>query len=241
MLSKYSHTFGWHLAPALLAVFLAFALAACGGGGDDDDDDDDAGNGGDGGSSSEETQTADAGDRTPFTEEQIAELAMTDVEGYERSEPFVGPVSTTVGYTSDAEGLAVGVTLMECDPFACWDLEMEVTEQHEQNLRSTLSATLNDAPNLVFEYGTVELEPGRVGFFLYTRAFVQDGGSKVTTNRYQVFYHDNANHLTLSVGPDPSISPESEEHLLEMMSQEEGEAIAKKFFAAYSSEFGTRD
>lgn len=220
----------WVLKIAAGVVLAAGATGvACGG------DDDDPGEG----PAVGDTATIVA-ERDPLSEDDLENLGTTEVPGYTRGEPRVNFGNLTVSYASDDPEAAGGsVTITPCDPFICWDLRGQVSEEQEDNLLSLLPSIHIENPDLIFEYGTVVLEDGKEGFFVYTRSYVEEGTSKATSNSYRVFYHDGANHITLFVNPPGSLSAENAEALAAQMDQAGGEAVAKEIFAAFAPQFGT--
>jgi hypothetical protein len=171
----------------------------------------------------------------------LALAEQTKVEGYEAKEPVpgAGGANVSVNYepVEGGTGLSALVTLSPCDPFVCWDLDAEVTAEHEANLKSNLSRIHIDNPNLVFEYGTIQIASGYEAFYVYSRSFVAEGGSTSTTNSYRLLYHDGTNLISLEVSPEFGPLPESEDALEMEMDQAKGEMAARGFFAAFAGAF----
>ncbi len=213
----------------LAAVALSFA---CGG------DDDSNGNG----NGSEATATPVA----PFTSEDLLRLAETEVEGFTRGEPFEGAGNVTVTYETRADEdspiLTVLVTLTNCNPFVCWDLEAPVSADQEANLKSLLPSVHIQNPDLVWEVTTPEIAAGYTAFANYSRSFVQEGGSTATVNGYLVFYHDGVNHITLNVYPRFGFDgPQTAAELEASMTREEAHQLVREVFTPFRDHFAPND
>lgn len=217
-----------------LPLFVTLFAFACGGDGGD--------------ANGTGTSVRDPGeavsDRPALTIEQMTELARTEIEGYEAGDPVVGGGSPNVSVTyeprENGNGVTAVVTLATCNPFLCWDLDGDISSEHEQNLRSAIAPIHLDNPNLVFEYGPVQAAPGYDAFFAYFRSFVHQENTTATTNSYRMIYHDDANMISIMVTPAGPI-PASELELEMELDQSKGELTAKKFFAAYAQAFQPAD
>lgn len=216
---------------AIVAVG-AFALGACGGD--------------DGGSSGGTVEPTDGGDTdtagAAWTDADLERLVAIEIDGYTLENPNVSEFgNATVKYLEDTPSgpvaLSALVTFQACDPFVCSDLSAEIDEQRRENARSLLSLVHIENPDLVEEIGPVELA-GRTALVIYFRSFVDDGGSKSTTNSYRAFTHDGANLITVQVGPDFASGglADSAEELEERMDAASGAAVAEDILTAFSAE-----
>lgn len=180
-----------------------------------------------------------SGDRAALVVDEMTELATTQVEGYERKEPTTNPNNVTVAYdpVEGGSGLSSVVTLAPCVPIVCWDLSGEITMEHEQNLKSNLAPVHLENPDLVFEYGNIEIASGYEAFFNYSFSFVADEGSKAATNSYHLVYHDGTNLISIQVTPEFGPLPDSADVFQMEMDQSKGEMAARTFFAAYMDAF----
>jgi hypothetical protein len=222
---------------SLIVPIAALLLAGCGGG----DDDTDSNSTGSIPSSGTPATTGGAGPTAGFTREQLAELSMTEVEGYVRQEPPLMTAANLGILYEPAEGrsgLSAVVKIAPCTPVACWDLEGEIGDDEEANLKSSLPQSHLDNSDLVFEYGTIEVASGYTAFFTYSRSFVSDGGSTATVNAYRLQYHDGSNAITIHVTPARLTSlPDSADELEMQMDQSKGEMAARNIFAAFAAAF----
>lgn len=233
---------GIRAVPSALAVCVAAALVGCGG---DDDaavtaDERAASTAAVPGADSADAATADSGvapGEAPTVAELQALAAGAAPAELTVSEPLVSDISSTVTTMYTGDGVMASVTLLPCDPFACWDLDGEITAEHEQNLKSMLSADALNDPNLVFEYGNVEPAPGYEAFFTYAFQFSRDGGSASGTNAYRLTYHDGRTWMLIDVQPEFGPLPETADEFQAQLDQATGASIAADVFAAYADGF----
>lgn len=234
--------------PSLAAVCLAAALVACGGDDDDTSADEpaaaaaaeaaepaDTESGDDGGDSGGATE--EPGGEPPTVTELQALAAGATPAGFTAEEPMVNETAGVVTTMYLRDGVMASVMLQPCDMFACWDLDGEITPDHEQNLRSMLSSDALNDPNLVFEYGNVEPAPGYEAFFTYAFQFARDGGSASGTNAYNLTYHDGRTWMMIGVQPEWGPLPETAEDFQAQLDQATGAAIAAEVFAAFADGF----
>lgn len=228
------------LLPALMVAASALALAACGGGNE-------AAENGNGGSARTPTSSA-AGRGTP-TSEDLERFSTIDVPGFTRSDSRVVASAANALYTSiektvGGANILVTVRVAGCDPFICTSLDPKDYESAEaqRNLKSILSTALIESPDLVWDFGDVELAPGKTGLHTYAAGYLESrdasGTSRVSANAYRAWYHDGSLHIFIEVFPRGGDSPQSLEDVKTLMSMAEAEQAAKDVFAAFAPEFG---
>ncbi len=226
---------------ALLVAVSSFALFACGG-----DDDTEKGNGG-GGSDSTPTSAA-AAKGTP-TAQDLGRLSTIDVPGFTRSDSRVVASAANALYTSTEKtaggaNILVTVRVAGCDPFICATLDRKDYEgaEAQRNLKSVLSTALIESSDLVWDFGDVELAPGKTGLHTYAVGYLEtrdaSGTSRVSANAYRAWYHDGNLHIFIEVFQRGGDSPQSLEDVKALMSMAEAEKAAKDVFAAFVPEFG---
>jgi len=219
-------------AGALVASTLLLLFATACGGGDD--------SGGPTGSTSVTITTATSLALPPgaFTADELAQLTTTDVEGFVRDpQSLTFPTRVATRYDEAAGGdLQTQVTVGPCNPSVCWDL-VGITEQQGKELRDGLPARNLDDPNLIFEYGTSEILPGYIGFFTYSRSFVQQGATVATLNGYSLLYHDWSNWISIIVTPGNGPLPDTAQELRSQLDQAKGETATRSFFEAFAANF----
>lgn len=170
-------------------------------------------------------------------------LDSVSIPGYTAApDPAIRASSATVTFTGPPTGedaeLSALVNLSDCDPFICNDFDPNnLTEQEVDNLKSSLSRNAIENPDLIFEFGEVELAPGQTGFFTYARSLIIDGPSKSAANRYTASFNDGTNSFTVLVTARGAGVPDTEEALAAELDQAKGEAEAKKVFAGFASAF----
>lgn len=212
-----------------LSIVAVLLFAACGGGSGDGDE--------------------SPGDSSSgyLSDERLAELIATEVDGFTASDGRVVPIGGVVTYTSDTPNAAgsntkVEVTISPCTANRCRALTTSeyASDADMQALRSNLSATHADNPELVWAFDTVELAPGRVGLATHARSFVEtpaDGGStRASANIYQAWYHDGSRSITFFVSGSPG-GVQSLDDVEARLSTAEAEAAAQAVFAAFEPEF----
>jgi hypothetical protein len=163
---------------------------------------------------------------------------MTDVDGFVRDPvTLMTPIRTGIRYNEASEGaLEAQVTIGPCTPSLCWDL-VGITEQQGEELKAGLPERNLKDPGLIFEYGTSEILPGYVGFFAYSRSFVQEGATIATLDGYSLLYHDGSNWISIVVTPKNAPLPDTPEELKEQMDQAKGETATRAFFEAFAANF----
>lgn len=175
--------------------------------------------------------------RAAWTEEDVARLASTPIDGYEAFEPSVLGTSATVVH--EGETLQATVRFAACDPFICYDFTAEPTPEQIESAKTILAPVHIENPDLVFEIATVELAPGYDGRSIYRESFVDDGGSRSTTHAYSALYTDGANLIEITVNPGGDAAfPESLAELQASMSIDDGATAASDIFAVFVDEFG---
>lgn len=224
---------------AFLVVAALFALGACGG------DDDDTGDNGGGASP---TPTSGTTVSTTPTAEDLERLSQVDVPGFTRSESRVVASAANATYTWNEKTVGDGDILATarvagCDPFICATLDPKDYESAEaqRNLKSVLSTALIESPDLVWEFGSVELAPGKTGLHTYALGYLEttgaSGTSRVSANAYRAWYHNGNLHILIEVFSRGGESPRSLDDTTALMSKAEAEKAAKDVFAAFAGEF----
>ena len=226
----------------LLSSFAIFAFPACGGGDD---------TGGEGAvapaSPSPVTATAVTARATPSPAE-LQRLSTIEVPGFTRSDSRVVASAASITYTAAAKtaggaSLVATVRISGCDPFICATLDPTDYESAEaqRNLKSVLSTALAESPGLVWEFGSVELAPGKSGLHTYAVGYAETvaatGTSRVSTNVYRAWYHDGYLHVSVEVSARGSAFPRSLAETVALMSRAEAGQAARDVFAAFSAEF----
>jgi hypothetical protein len=225
---------------ALLVAVSSLVLVACGG-------DDDAGENGNG--SAGRTPTSRVGSDAAPTAEDLERLSTIDVPGFTRSESRVvasaaSAVYTSTGKTAGGANILVTTRISACDPFICATLDPKDYESAEaqRNLKSVLSTALIESPDLVWDFGPVELAPGKTGLHTYAAGYLEtkeaSGTSRVSANAYRAWYHDGTLHIFIEVFQRGGDSPGSLDDVKALMSVAEAGQAARNIFAAFASEFG---
>lgn len=192
--------------------------------------------------------TGDGGDAdatgTAWTDADLERLVAIEIDGYTLENGNVSEFgNATVKHIEDTPAgpvaLSALVTFQACDPFVCTDLSAEIDEQRRENARSLLATVHIENPDLIEEIGPVELA-GRTALVIYFRSFVDDGGSRATTNSYRAITHDGTNLITVQVSPDFASGglADSAEELEERMDAAAGAAVATDMLTALSAELG---
>lgn len=209
---------------AFLTIPLLSLLLIAGCGGDDADE-------------------GDSGEAPTVAESSASGGDVPVVEGYEADEPTEFGSGTSVIYsgppTGEDSNLVATVRTDECDPFICFDLGADLSEEQIEGLESAFPSDHLENPDRVFEFGTVDLGDGKTGFFTYRRSLVKSDNSSTAVNGYTLTYHDDANSISIDIFAQGGFGvPDTEAELEAELNQSTGEAEAKKVFAAYAGRFG---
>ena len=214
-------------------VFMALISFGCGGGGDDDD-------GGDGSGDVDKNSSSKA---TPTTE-QLEAIVNTAIPGFTAVEPRTTPFGATVTYISDAKTagdaqVAALVSVAVCDPFICatQDKDAYSSPEAQRNLKSTLSKSHIENPDLQWEFGEVELAASVTGLYTYALSYLESkdssgGTTRLSADAYRVWYHDGRVFISMDVFSRGGPSARSVADLESAMSKADAEKAAKDIYAA---------
>lgn len=227
----------------LLSSLAISACSACGGGGESDRD-----HTATPGSPAPATATTVTARATPSPVD-LQRLSTTEVPGFTRSDSRVVASAASSTYTAAAKtsggaSLVATVRISGCDPFICATLDPKDYESAEaqRNLRSVLSTALAESPGLIWEFGAVELAPGKDGLHTYAVGYFEQtsasGTSRVSTNAYRAWYHDGSLYVFIEVAARGASTPRSLDETKALMSAAEAEKAATEIFAAFAGEFG---
>lgn len=214
-----------------LALFLvaAFALVACGGGGSDD-----AGKGG------KADGSAPAG--AAPTSEQLLQAVSATVPGFTSSDIRAVPIGASATFASTATtasgaNVLVLVQASACDPFICGKLDPAAYQSAEaqRSLKSALPTAHIENPELHWEFGAIELAPGKTGLFTYAVSYLESkdasgGTTRISANAYRAWFHDGRSLIAMDVFSRGGQSARSAADLQSNMSRSDAEAAAKTIF-----------
>ncbi len=224
---------------AALIALAALSLTACGGNGDTANSDATPTSRGSGSEARSAAPTA----------AELEAFTQTEVTGYARSDSRVVSGSGSVLYTSSEKtaggaNVLVNVRLGACDPFLCGTLNPRdyASAEARRNLQSALPSAHIENPELVWEFGPVELSSGRTGLFTYALSYVETkdasgGVSRASANSFRAWYHNGGLHIMLEVFSRGGDSARSAADLTRLMSRAEAEEAAKHVFAAFAPLF----
>ena len=221
-----------------VAVFLALsvALASCGGTG--------SGNGP--GGSATPAATASSQASKPTSEELLTGVSGA-VAGFTSSDIRSLAAGATALFTSTATtaggaNVLVLVNVSACDPFICNKLNPAdyQTAEAQRALKSTLPSAHIENPALRWEFGAVQLAPGKSGLFTYGLSYLETkdaagGTTRSSADAYRAWFHDERTVIVLEVFSRGGQAARSAADLERNMSRNAAVAAAKVVFAAVSA------
>lgn len=221
----------------VLALALSLGFASCGGGGDDAEEP---------GASTNATTASSTSRPAPAAQELLAAVSGA-VPGFTSSDIRGSAAGATAMFTSSATtaggaNVLVLVNVSACDPFVCGKLNPADYQSAESQraLKSTLPTAHIENPDLHWEFGAVQLAPGKSGLFTYALSYVETkdaagGTTRISADAYRAWFHDERTVIAMEVFSRGGQAARSAAELERNMSRNDAEAAAKAVFAAVSA------
>ena len=221
--------------PSVLCLALAITLAVAGCRGDDDD--------------SSVADDAGTGPLPMATDAQVQALTHVAVPGYSILETGTTVLGAAVTYAAEAKtaggaALFVRTNIAPCDDFICASLDPAeyASDDAQDNLKSVLPAVHKDNPDLLWEFGEVQLSPDATGLYYRALSYTESpsgGGStaRSSANAYRAWYHNGSVYVTFEVFARSAASPLSKADVEKLMTGAEAEKAAGDVFAALEPRF----
>jgi hypothetical protein len=203
--------------------------------------------GGDGGDDSVALPTATAEPAGTATVGQVLALTELPIPGYRTTEVRETVLGVAVVYTAEnktAGGaeLFVRANYAPCDSFVCGSLDPGdyASAEAQDQLKSVLPAAHKSNPDLVWEFGPVELSGRAEGLYYYTLSYLEEeaggGVSRSSANSYRAWYHNGSVYVTLEVFARAAAAPLSRGDVARLMTKAEAEEAAREVFVVLEPE-----